>query len=298
MIKNHLATRVLILAACFLLAAGVFSACAAPGTVAPAEVPPVAEIGISTDSPVVPAPVEAQPPQALVITQVLAQVDVAAQSIGEATVECPAGSVVLSGGYATTYTMPVFTSMMYGNGWDVAAQNTTDEPGTINAYALCLQTDSATTSVVYQEGMLPANGTGNAQATCPEGTIVTGGGYSSSPMTIPFASEPEGNGWVIANTNLYDTEAPVNVYAVCLSGISGTISVPSSQTALEVNGYGIAATGCPEGSFLVGGGFASGGQSTIFNISMDEGTREWLVFAQDMGAGELINSFAVCLTPQ
>ena len=127
---------------------------------------------------------------------------------------------------------------------------------------------------------------------------MTGGGYVSSLLTLPFTSMVQGNGWVIANLNKTNSEAPVSVYSVCLSGIIGTISTPFTQITLAANASGVAAVGCPEGAVLVGGGFASRGLSMIYNSSMDEGSKQWTVYAQDLGSGDMINSYAICLSQQ
>jgi len=296
--KKYSVIQVSIFTLLFVLATWVLSGCSLLGMVTTTEAPVINPAGNSTENPVEPVPAESQAPQPLVVTQVYAQVEVPAHSTGEASVECPSGSVVLSGGYASNSPMPVFTSEMYGNGWDVFGENTADVPIPLNAYAVCLQTASATSAMVYQLGNLPANGSASTQVTCPEGSLVTGGGYVSSLLTLPFTSMVEGNGWVVGNMNKTSSEAPVSVNAVCLSGINGTLSMPFTQTTLAVNASGVAAAGCAEGAVLVGGGFASEGLSIIYNSSMDEGSKQWTVFAQDLGSGDLINSYAICLSQQ
>jgi hypothetical protein len=58
---------------------------------------------------------------------------------GTATAMCPAGTVVISGGgFADTFEMELTTSIRFGNGWRIQAQNDTGADQTVTARAYCL----------------------------------------------------------------------------------------------------------------------------------------------------------------
>ena len=51
---------------------------------------------------------------------------------------------------------------------------------------------------------------------CPDGTIVTGGGYYAGSLTIRY-SRPSANGWwVEAESGLFDNDH-FTIYVVCLT---------------------------------------------------------------------------------
>ncbi len=79
---------------------------------------------------------------------------------------------------------------------------------------------ATTTTVVTAEQVAPPSTGGGkfvaASVACPNGTTVTGGGFSFSDKI--FSSHPQGNGWSASGGN-YDTRnsATLTVYAVCAS---------------------------------------------------------------------------------
>jgi hypothetical protein len=57
-----------------------------------------------------------------------------------------------------------------------------------------------------------------ATATCPAGTVVTGGGFSIGLVNaFPTISAPQGNGWRVDVVNLGTFTGVVNAVAMCAS---------------------------------------------------------------------------------
>lgn len=64
---------------------------------------------------------------------------IAPESDGGANVQCPSGSVVISGGgRSSTFFMPIVTSVRNFNGWHVGAHNPTQSSRTLEVFAYCL----------------------------------------------------------------------------------------------------------------------------------------------------------------
>jgi len=63
-----------------------------------------------------------------------------------------------------------------------------------------------------------ATGSKNAYAYCPDGSVITGGGYSSLLAGIAFsASTPDRTGWHVIAFNQSGTPTTFNAFAVCVS---------------------------------------------------------------------------------
>jgi len=152
-------------------------------------------------------------------TQVYNQVSVPAGGVGHAEVSCPAGSVVTGGGYASNHdqTLYVYNSSRSGNGWQVYAHNMSGSSRLLNVYAICLSGTSASSTQVLQQISVAANSTGHAIASCPAGSIVTGGGFAGSDELYVYTTAKEENGWEAYARNSSGISRLLNVYAICLS---------------------------------------------------------------------------------
>jgi hypothetical protein len=100
-----------------------------------------------------------------------------------------------------------------------------------------------------------ASGASTATATCPQGTVLLGGGFQSSrPVGI---SRPQGNGWLATVEG-----SGVQTYAVCAARlvrpgqvVRATFNPHSMAHSYYPSG---ADTICPSGQTALGGGFESG----------------------------------------
>lgn len=151
-------------------------------------------------------------------SQVFAQVTAPANAVGNAVVACPAGSVVTGGGYASNLNFTVYNSSMIGNGWQVFARNNSGTGQLLNAYAICLAGTSATSSQVFAQSSIASNSTGVTEATCPSGSLLTGGGFAGNTnMLIYNTSMKSGDTktWQTYARNPTGSNQLLNSYAIC-----------------------------------------------------------------------------------
>jgi hypothetical protein len=151
------------------------------------------------------------------------------------------------------------------------------------------------TSQVLTQVSVPASGAGHAVATCPSGSIVTGGGFAASPSLLVFTTFASSNGWEADAQNLSATGQALNAYAECLSNTSGTTQQVFSQVTAAPSGVGHVVANCPSGSVVTGGGFASSSNLQVYNNSANG--NGWEVYAQNTSStNQLVNAYAICLS--
>lgn len=229
--------------------------------------------------------------------QVVNQVTAPASGTGHADIACPSGSVVTGGGFAGNNNLIVYNTSANNNGWEVYAQNTSTSSQLLNAYALCLSGASgATSQEVLNYGTAPASGIGNTVVSCPSSSVVTGGGYVGSSKPFVYNSSQEGNGWQVYAQNTATSVQALNVYAICLSGVSGATSQQVvNQVTVPASGTGHALIACPSGSLLTSGGFAGNNSLPVYSNSATGNS--WEVDAQNTSTTiQALNAYAICLT--
>ena len=215
------------------------------------------------------------------------------------TVSCPAGSVVVSGGYAANDGVRVWHSKMVDNGWQIYAYNTTGVSKLVNIYAVCLHNSGGATELFWDyKDIAPNNVTQIIQA-CPAGSLVTGGGWviGTNPDVSIYNSSKSGNGWQIYVNNAGGSSPQVNVYAICLSGVSGTTaSINNTGNTVPANDVKHVAIECPSGSYVTGGGFATNLEVTIYNESISGNS--WNEYGRNnAGTSKTLNGYAICYSP-
>ncbi len=234
----------------------------------------------------------------LSVEQVLEQISIGANSTGNTTVACPSGSVIVSGGFAAATGLRVYHSMMDANGWRVFAKNTSGSSKLLNVYAICLHNSGGTVTQAFYQGEGVPNDIAHLSVACPAGSVVTGGGWvigSNNPIEIYNSTMVE-NGWQIYVNNSGGGSPLINVYAICLSGVSGTTTQVSNSGPVPANDIGNVVTACPAGSTITGGGFATNLGVTIYNTSMEG--NGWQNYARNsLGSQKLLNTYAICYSP-
>ncbi len=245
-----------------------------------------------------PTPTATPTTQPLSVEQIYEQITINPGTNGNTTVTCPAGSVVVSGGFASSTGLRVYHSMMDGNGWRVFARNNSGSSKLLNVYAICLSNSGGSvTQAFYQSEAVP-NDTAHLEVACPAGSVVTGGGWvigSTNPVEIYNASKKD-NGWQIYINNTGGNSPLINVYAICLSGVSGTTNQVYDSGNIPGNDVGHVTMACPAGSYITGGGFATNLGVVIYNTTKDG--NGWQNYGRNnLGSTKGLNTYAICYSP-
>ncbi len=144
----------------------------------------------------------------------------------------------------------------------------------------------------------PAGGTMSTTAVCPDGTVVTGGGFMVNVGMHVYTQAKNGNGWAVVVKNNLGTAQNLTVYAICLTlpSISST-QVSDSATAIGGGGLGTATATCPAGSTVTGGGFTGKSDGSLWTFFSSQSGNGWRVSAMNFAAGnQNFDAYAVCLS--
>ena len=242
-------------------------------------------------------PTATRPP--LNVQQISEQITIPQNNTENRTVNCPSGSVVVSGGFSHQIGVRVWQSMKHGNGWRVYATNNHTSSRTITITATCLfNSGGASDQTITTENANPNDFT-LINTTCPAGSIVTGGGWKigeNSPIQI-FHSSQSGNGWQIEVNNPTSNRPEINIYAICLSGVSGrTTQEESLNNIVPPNETGDVEKLCPSGTFVTGGGFNMDLALDLYNSSIFQ--NGWVISVRNpTGEERRLDTFAICFSP-
>jgi hypothetical protein len=88
------------------------------------------------------------------------------------------------------------------------------------------------------------------------------------------------------------------VYAVCLSGVSGSTAIKTKLAIISGGTTGPAEAVCGTGKMVVGGGFMAEQDLVVYNTSpYTTGTDAWRTYARNSaGADRELDGYAVCLS--
>jgi guanyl-specific ribonuclease Sa len=231
------------------------------------------------------------------------QVDVGAGATGAAIATCPSTSIVVGGGYAANPDVTFYTQYKYENGWRGDARNYSVSSKQITVYAVCLHNVcGVSVTQVHGQVNVPSGTRKRAVATCPAGSIATGGGFHAYPdgsLRVYNSSKSDsGEGWQSWAHNLSGSTKTHHAYATCLSGSGGTtarilqsISAPPSTTAYAV-------PKCGSGSLVTCGGFAAQDDLLIYSNSGPYSGDEWRVYVKNTHSSDdrTLFGYAICLS--
>jgi hypothetical protein len=223
------------------------------------------------------------------------------------TAACAGGDVIISGGFAFDDFLAFVTSSYPSSptAWTVTAhdegQDGGSHPVTVTVYADCLHANfDAGVSAVSSSPSIPADSTPHeVSLACPSGTVVTGGGFRSSPTieTIPAA-----NGWTANFFVQTGSSAKPALVALCASKHLAAGSQPNTITH-PLLGTGVSmSVACPAGQLLVGGGAHTIGFGNITSLEADSSVANWLAVISRNGvvggppSSYTVMDYAVCVT--
>ena len=177
---------------------------------------------------------------------------------------CPTNSVLVGGGHFTTGNVRVHASMGSNNGWYISVINlsATTAYG-IDVYVECLSGTNATSSVFSSSPVtVPASMIASQSVQCPDGTMLTGGGYSGNTAISVFKNYPTQVTNLTAQWNVHAqnknsvSAATFQVQAVCLTGGNGKPVVTATLGTLPANGQlKLTSNACPPETLLSSGGY-------------------------------------------
>jgi hypothetical protein len=153
----------------------------------------------------------------------------------------------------------------------------------------------AASNQVLQQITVAAGASTGVTASCPAGSVVTGGGWASnSAGTLDvYNSSQSGNGWQVYARNTSGSGQLLNAYAICLSGTSGTTTSQGSQATIAAGAHNGLTKLCSSG-VVTGGGFAKNIGEALYNTSPNG--NGWSSYAYNStGSNLLLNTYATCL---
>jgi hypothetical protein len=216
---------------------------------------------------------------------------------------CPDSAIVVGGGYSADPDVTFYTQYKYENGWRGDAINNSGTPEQITVYAVCLYNvyGPSVTQVHGQKDIYPGT-KGQAVATCPAGSIATGGGFHAYPdgsLRVYNTSKADsGEGWQSWAYNNSSSTKTHHAYGICLSGSGGTTSEILESVDIASNSSGYAVPECSSTSVVTGGGFAAQENLLIYSNSGPYSIHQWRVYVKNTHPSDdkKLFGYAICLT--
>jgi len=251
---------------------------------------------------------------------VIATATAPAGETGEAEATCGSGELLVGGGYVisgTSTDWQVYVDApLNGTTWLVEPVNFAAQPLDFSAYAICALSvpgkkgvSRYTTQVVETAVNVPANQTGEADATCPTGELLTGGGYQvanvSSNWSIYLNAPTASDTWTAEIDNEVPLTTTYDSFAVCLAKKNSkpvtalTTSTVSTASTVAGNSSETADVSCGAHQLMTGGGHVmdSIGQDWLIAASAPVASNEWQVQADVIdNVSRDFDSIAVCLS--
>lgn len=231
------------------------------------------------------------------------QTTIGAGTTGAAVATCPSSAIVVGGGYAADPAVAFYTQYKYENGWRGDATNNSATSEMITVYAVCLHNVSGlSVTQVHGQVDVPSGDKDQAVATCPAGSIATGGGFHAYPdgsLRVYNSSKADsGEGWQSWAENLSVSTKTHHAYAICLTGSGGSTTDILEPVDIPPNSTGYAIPKCGIGSLVTGGGFAAQTDLIIYSTSGPYSGDEWRVYARNTHPSDerLLFAYAICLS--
>ena len=235
---------------------------------------------------------------------------------------CPAGTVVIGGGFEATEPVAVLRTGHAGFGmaalhlrvsriWMGRTRRSGRGGEHDHRYAICARNPRVTRSCSSSPLAFGDGGFGGWS--CPAGTVVLGGGFDATDTVAVSAPAtpgsiwphhtfgPSESGWVVRD-DPNSAGNTITVYAICATEPAGYDVVSSSPLAFGDGGYG--GWSCPAGTAVTGGGFAAidpvavsapGTPGSVWpHYTFGAAEYGWVVRDDPDGVGTTITVYAVC----
>ncbi len=222
------------------------------------------------------------------------QVTLTGTDVGPVAVNCPAGQVALSGGWATGGSGTIYNSTRTANGWNVYVNHNGSE--LINAYAECLvnQPGAVVTQRLTQISV-PAGATSQyGTSACHAGEVAVGGAFALSSSIYVNEMLPVGQSWEVNFGNSGSSSELANTYAICLQGTNTSNDPEGTATTVPTGGTGGSSATCPAGTYVSGGTFINNGGGNLYNFSPT--SNGWESYISNLiGSPKIIDTGAICV---
>jgi hypothetical protein len=256
-----------------------------------------------------------------ITTQVVTATVTAAPGSDTATAEafCPQGELLVGGGYVVNSTSTDWRiwvdAPLDDAAWVVEPANFSTQPLSFSAYAICAMSvpgkkgiSGYTMQTVQTAVNVPANQTGEADATCPAGELRTGGGYEvfnvSANWSIYFNAPLNTDTWTVEIDNEVTNATTITSYAQCLAKKNSqpitalTVNTVEKAATVPANSVKIANEHCGLQQVMTGGGHVidSIGQDWSIQASAPVSKNDWQVQVADLDSfSRVFDTIAVCL---
>jgi len=242
-----------------------------------------------------------------------------AGNTGEAIAKCGTGQLRTGGGYVINSTVTDFQvfidAPLNGKSWLVELVNNDAQPLSFSAYAICAKSvpgkkgvTGYITHVVNSSVDAPPLMTQEADASCPAGELLTGGGYEvesvSSNWSVYLNAPSASNVWTVEIDNEVPVTTTYDSSAVCLAKKNGNpvtaLAVSTVDTMATVPAMSVqtADVSCGANELMTGGGHViqSIGQDWIIPANAPITGNDWQVQVADLDTfSRVFFSIAQCL---
>ena len=256
-----------------------------------------------------------------ITTQVVTATVTAAPGSDTATAEafCPQGELLVGGGYVVNSTSTDWRiwvdAPLDDAAWVVEPANFSTQPLSFSAYAICAMSvpgkkgiSGYTMQTVQTAVNVPANQTGEADATCPAGELRTGGGYEVFNVTANWSiylNAPLNNDtWTVEIDNEVTNATTITSYAQCLAKKNSqpitalAVNTVEKAATVPANSVKTANEHCGPQQVMTGGGHVieSIGQDWSIQASAPVFKNDWRVQVADLdNFSRVFDTLAVCL---
>lgn len=256
-----------------------------------------------------------------ITTQVVTATVTAAPGSDTATAEafCPQGELLTGGGYVVNSTSTDWRiwvdAPLDDAAWVVEPANFSSQPLSFSAYAICAMSvpgksgiSGYTEQTVQTAVNVPANQTGEADATCPAGELRTGGGYEvfnvSANWSIYFNAPLNSDTWTVEIDNEVTNATTVTSYAQCLAKANSqpvtalTVNTVEKAATVPANSVKTANEHCGLQQVMTGGGHVieSIGQDWSIQASAPVSKNDWRVQVADLDSfSRVFDTLVLCL---
>ncbi|MGB7538963.1 MAG: NBR1-Ig-like domain-containing protein [Anaerolineales bacterium] len=226
-----------------------------------------------------------------------AQISIDLGATGHVSANCPAGSVVVGGGFDGGNNIGAFRSERSGNGWVVYAHRYSGANAVIKIYAYCLSGVSASSTSGYTEKTITPGGYGEAIYNCTGGSVISGGGYSVTDGVLwAYRLHMAGNGLQMNAKNTGASNGIMRSHPVCLTAAGAATSAHAILGSIGASSSGTVEADCPDGTVVTGGGFTLSTNMILTGMYRNPTENRWVVKALNQTGSNLnVFSEAICL---